>query len=88
MHELTKTMVAFDLIQGGSNIYTECIFRGGGKADIVDITNATIIEILGSERESSFLKKADYYPQDYDIIPIKTKELDKYLKKYMKSTKE
>jgi hypothetical protein len=81
-HEILKALVVWEAIKNGSIVYTEAIFKQGGRADIVDITEGTIIEILGSEKENDFLKKSEYYPSGMDLIPIKTTQLNKYLKKY------
>ena len=63
-------------------VYTEAIFKNGGRADIFayDGPFAVIIEVLHTEKEAKAIKKNEYYPQDIPIIMIKTKDfsVDKF----------
>lgn len=61
MHEMAKAHVCWALLQAGHEFLTEAEFRGG-RADVVDLTDGVIIEILHSEKVENLSKKAQVYP--------------------------
>lgn len=52
--------------------YTECIFKGRGRADIFLLSSRLAIEILESEEVKKVELKREYYP--CEIIPIKVSD--------------
>jgi hypothetical protein len=77
-HFITMAGVCWKLVNQGYRVFTEVIFKSGGRADIVAISGSDgfVIEILHSESEEKFSKKEDLYPSEFTIIPIKTKDFD------------
>ncbi len=55
------------------DVITEAIFINGGRADILDITDMKVYEILHSESVQKLEQKKDYYPNCFEIIKIHTK---------------
>lgn len=49
---------------------TEAIFLNGARADIIDLTDSVIYEILVSEKEENFENKIKNYPEIFTIIKI------------------
>lgn len=49
---------------------TEAIFLNGARADVVDLTNSVIYEILVSEKEENFNEKIKNYPNIFTIVKI------------------
>jgi len=65
---MTKAMKCYLLLKEGHQIVTEGIFAGGkGRADIIDLTEGIVFEVLCSEQEENILKKMNKYP-----LPIET----------------
>lgn len=60
-------------------VFTEVIFKCGGRADIFAYngTLVVILEILHSETEKKFNKKKDYYPKGIPIIKFNTESFKK-----------
>lgn len=58
-HEVAKLKVFLELRRLGHNLITEAVFEGGLRADILDLTDSTAIEIGVSETKERFDKK-DY----------------------------
>lgn len=77
-HLMTMAAVCWKLANQGWKIYTEVEFNGGGRADIVAINGdiGYIIEILHTESEARFSSKNDVYPDDFYMIPVRTKDFD------------
>ena len=75
VHELAKTKLSYILIKGGSKILTEVVFENGSRADILDLTNMRVYEILHSEKEKEALKKKEYYPEVFDIVFLRATEV-------------
>jgi len=73
LHEIIKCMVCLVLKKKDYTFDTECIFVQGGRADIFDLSNGTIYEVLASEKPVSIKRKKDYYP-DKEIIEIDAKD--------------
>ena len=69
-HELKKAEIASQLLKAGNKFVTEATFLTGGRADIVDLTNAIAYEIVNTESEKSIVKKKLKYP--IPIVVIKT----------------
>jgi len=66
-HEIVKAVVCVILNKHNRHFYTEGIFKNKSRADIIDIDEMTIIEILNTETKEQLLKKE--YP--LHIYPIK-----------------
>ena len=74
-HELVKCAKSYELIKNGNIIITEAIFKTGGRADIFDLTNFRVYEVLSSETEEECLKKIEKYPPEIDVVMIVSKEV-------------
>lgn len=77
-HFMTMAAVCWKLANQGWKIYTEVEFNNGGRADIVAISGeyGYVVEILHTESEAKFSAKKDVYPEEFCIIPVKTKGFD------------
>jgi len=66
-HEKLKKKIAESLIKKGKSIITEAIFKSingkFGRADIFNLSDCEIIEILDTESTERFNKKKSYYPK-------------------------
>lgn len=61
-HESKKLEICMELWGQGHHLLTECRFKHGGRADIMDLDSGTAIEIVCSEKEKSLIKKSVKYP--------------------------
>ncbi len=61
-HEVAKLLVFRELRAMGHNLIVEAIFRDGQRADILNLTTGTAIEIKYTEKEKDSMKKN--YPVD------------------------
>lgn len=77
-HFRTMSDICWKLANDGYRIWTEVEFKGGGRADIIAIKDGYgfIVEVLHTESEAKFSAKLDSYPEDFTIIPIRTKGFD------------
>ncbi len=77
-HETVKFQVAYILMNKGFEVYPECTFKSGGRADLVAIQNGVgyAIEILDSETNEKFGLKKDYYPEQLTLVKIHVKDFD------------
>jgi hypothetical protein len=77
-HTYKKFIVFRSLLKKGYELYSECLFINGGRADLVAIKEGKgfIIEILESEKKEGCINKLKQYPrftgtfmvQDFDDI--------------------
>lgn len=74
-HEMAKLKKSYELVKGGKTIITEAIFKTGGRADIFNLTDLQVFEILHSEREKEALIKTAKYPEGLDIFYLKSSEV-------------
>jgi len=74
-HEMAKCKKAYELILYGKEIYTEAIFKSGGRCDILIPEDLTIIEILETETEERFNSKKAIYPKELNIIAIRAEDV-------------
>lgn len=70
-HILKKLEVCMDLKEWEHEFITEAIFNNGTRADILDLTEGTIYEVLNTEDENEFGNKVSKYPQELKIIKVK-----------------
>ena len=75
-HEIAKFKKCLELMRDGFDIYTEVTFKSGGRADILIPERMQVIEILHSETEKEALSKVKSYPNELDIILIKSSEVN------------
>ncbi len=68
-HFIKKAEVCFDLKKRGHLFVSEGIFKDGQRADIIDLTEGYIYEILKSETDIMLKKKS--YPLKIKAIKIK-----------------
>lgn len=71
-HEDAKWNICKKLKKDGYEVYTECRFKSGGRADIIAIKDGVgyIIEITVSEKEKSIEAKKSKYPSDFELIVV------------------
>jgi len=74
-HEMAKCKKAYELISDGKTIVTEAIFKNGGRADIFNLTDLQVFEILHSETMAEALRKESYYPEELEIFYFTTEEV-------------
>lgn len=70
-HKELKHKVCEYLHNKNHNFVTEAIFVKGGRADVFDLTDATVYEIMVSEKDASVEAKSLYYPNHVNIIMVK-----------------
>ncbi len=51
---------------------TEAIFVNNSRADVVDLTDGVIYEILCSEKEEDCDEKIRKYPEEFMVVKVKT----------------
>ena len=67
-HELRKFEVCYALAKKGHKFITEAIFESTGKrADVIDLSEAVVFEILCSETKEQCLAKTESYPDIFEI---------------------
>ena len=77
-HFITMASICWKLANSGFKIYTEAEFVNSGRADIIAISGKCgyIIEVLCTESEAMFSEKKNYYPEDFTIVPVRTKDFN------------
>ena len=71
-HELVKYLVYRRLLSEGNEVVTEAIFSNQrGRADIFDITDGIVYEIINTEKEASIIRKRKSYPIPVEVISVK-----------------
>lgn len=76
-HEFRKFQVYWELRKRGCDVMIEAIFDnkyGGARADVVDLTNSIIYEILHTETEKQADEKFGKYPTCFQIRYVKTSD--------------
>ncbi len=71
-HEWMKCALCWILTLQGRDYITEAIFKTGGRADVFCIDTCTVYEILHTESEKTFKEKIKKYPEEVEVIAIKT----------------
>ncbi len=74
-HFKVMCSIVFKLCNLDYTCFTEVEFKKKGRCDILVISpvaEATIIEILHTEKEDNIIKKKDYYP--FPIVKVNTKD--------------
>lgn len=71
-HELRKFQVCWELSKRGHSFITEAVFNNGKRADILDLTEGIVYEILHTEKLQEAKKKVEEYPDCLEIRFIKT----------------
>ena len=67
-HELKKVEVCWELLKQKKEFITEAIFENGSRADILNLTDGIVIEILHTETVEKFKEKIKKYPIDATYI--------------------
>ena len=49
---------------------TEAVFNNGSRADVVDLTDGVIYEVLVSENEECCDEKIKKYPREFEIVKV------------------
>jgi len=70
-HEFKKLEMAYHLIRAGHEVFTEAEFATGGRADVLDLDTAEVIEVLASESEDEAQVKARKYPPQLRVSTVK-----------------
>jgi len=66
-HFLLKAKTCYELRKQGHVFITEAEFKGG-RADVVDLTEGEVFEIVVSESEESLARKGQAYPLPVTIV--------------------
>ena len=69
-HILKKLDICRWLKEIGHEFITEAIFVNGGRADVVDLSDGVIYEVLVSEDESRFEEKVKKYPREFEVVKV------------------
>jgi hypothetical protein len=75
-HYITMCELLWKFANAGYEVFTEVEGKDGKwRADIVAISGGVgqIVEVLHSESEEKFLSKKSYYPEQFILRPVKTK---------------
>ena len=70
-HILKKLEVCIQLMNKNHKFITEAIFENGSRCDILDLSDATIYEVLNSENKEKFRAKIVKYPEKFKIVMVK-----------------
>jgi len=73
-HELRKFQICWELKKRAVDFVSEAIFENGARADVVDLTNGIIYEVLHTETLEEAKHKESYYPELFEIRYIKTSD--------------
>lgn len=74
-HYLAKTKLC-EILQTFKKWYiTEARFKTGGRADILNLDDLTVYEVLMTETEAQFKEKLKYYPKGLKIIGFKATDV-------------
>lgn len=69
-HEITKFLVFLTLRDWNHDVFTEAIFLNGCRADIIDVSEGIIYEIINTEKEKSLKEKIKNYPNIFEVRRI------------------
>jgi len=69
-HAVLKLLTGHEIMKRGRTFYSECIFRNGTRADIYDIEQNDIFEVLDTETGAEFEKKIQKYPRETKCYAI------------------
>ena len=70
-HIIKKLDICRWLKEINHNFITEAIFDNNCRADVIDLTDAVIYEVLVSEDENKFEEKVKKYPKGFEVIKVK-----------------
>jgi len=73
-HEQTKFLVCWTLLKWGHDFVTEAIFNNGKRADVIDITEGIVYEVIKSETEEKLADKTENYPAIFEIRKVNANE--------------
>ena len=76
IHEFGKFKQAWNCMSKGHYILTEAKIKGGGRCDVVCLTERLCYEIVESEKEESILAKEEFYPFEIVGGKVKKKEIN------------
>lgn len=79
-HELTKFLVCWELAKEGHDFLTEAEGKEF-RADIADLTEGVVYEVLCSEQPENLVEKAKVYP--LPIYPVEASKWSEKLNKYI-----
>jgi len=69
-HEHTKFMVCWTLRKWGHDFITEPIFNNNKRADVIDLSEGIVYEIIKSETEAKLADKTETYPDVFEIRKV------------------
>jgi len=70
-HIIKKLDICIELKNSNHIFITEAIFINNSRADVIDLTEGIIYEILCSETEEKFEEKIKNYPINFRVIKVK-----------------
>jgi len=80
-HEMAKFKLALYLMKEGKEVYTEVIFKNGGRADILVPEDFRVYEVRHSETDKESLHKETLYPIEVEILYLESEVIlnDKFI---------
>ena len=73
-HVRKKEDIVNRLLSLKHNFITEAIFEKGGRADVLDLTEGIIYEVVHSESMQSIKDKMEVYPKMFQVVVVRTNE--------------
>ena len=73
-HEKRKIEVSLELLKRNKKFITEAIFKNDKRADIFNITDSIVYEILYNEKLEEAKEKTKSYPQELEVRFIDAKK--------------
>lgn len=73
-HILKKLDICIELKNINHAFITEAIFLNGSRADIVDLTDGVIYEVMNSETDDKFDEKVNNYPEEFRVVKVNLKQ--------------
>ena len=71
-HIIKKLDICRWLKEIGHEFITEAIFNNGARADVIDLSDGVVYEVLVSEDEKKFEEKIKKYPSIFTVVKVKT----------------
>lgn len=70
-HEYVKGIIAYWLLKNKKNFVTEARFKDNlGRADVFNLTDSLVYEIVDTEKDISIELKRGKYPVNLIVIPV------------------
>ena len=73
-HFDAKAVLFYDLRQAQKQVVTEASFKTGGRADVINLTDQEIIEVLVTETLEEAKLKVQKYPSNFTVRFVKVQK--------------